>query len=188
MSAKDSDEELMLAYGKGKAKAFDILYMRHKGGLYRYFLRQCGDSGVAEELYQDVWMNVIRTRERYEVRAKFTTWLYRMAHNRLIDHYRRHANRVLASFDDEEGGVEELAARTHEEPENQLVRQRKVQVLGDLIAQLPEAQREAFLLKEEGGLSLEEIAEATGVKREAAKSRLRYAVAKLRHGLQEIDE
>ena len=188
MSTTDSDEALMLAYGQGKAKAFDILYLRHKGGLYRYFLRQCGDGAVAEELYQDVWMSVIRSRERYEVRAKFTTWLYRLAHNRLIDHYRRYANRVALSFDDETSGAEEVTAQAHDEPENQLLRQRQVQVISDLIAQLPEVQREAFLLKEEAGLSLEEIAEATGVKREAAKSRLRYAVAKLRQGLQNTGE
>jgi hypothetical protein len=83
-----SDEELMERYRDGDAGAFDLLYARHKGGVYRYMLRQCNDRGIAEELYQDVWTNLIRARAGYAVTAKFTTWLYRLAHNRLIDHYR----------------------------------------------------------------------------------------------------
>lgn len=176
----------MLAYGKGKAKAFELLYVRHKGGLYRYFLRQCGSAHIAEELYQDVWMSVIRVREQYEVRAKFTTWLYRLAHNRLIDYYRRQAKHLPESYSDTLP-IEEIPATVNDEPETRITHKRQIDLLHDLIVQLPEAQREAFLLKEEGGLSLDEIAEATGVKREAAKSRLRYAIAKLRHGLGELD-
>ena len=80
----------MLCYRDGDAGAFDALYARHKGGLYRYLLRQCREPAAAEELFQDVWMNLIRARARYTVQAKFTTYLYRLAHNRLIDHYRKH--------------------------------------------------------------------------------------------------
>ena len=83
------DEELMTRYRDGDARAFEVLYTRHKGPLYRYLLRQCGAAALAEELFQDVWMNLIRTRERYEARAKFTTWLYTLAHHRVIDHHRR---------------------------------------------------------------------------------------------------
>ena len=82
------DEELMNRYRDGDAHAFEVLYTRHKGPLYRYLLRQCGAAALAEELFQDVWMKLIRARERYEARAKFTTYLYHLAHNRLIDHYR----------------------------------------------------------------------------------------------------
>ena len=89
-TAAVSDEELMLAYRDGDAGAFDTLYRRHKGPVYRYMLRQCRDAGVADELFQDVWMNLIRARESYTVQAKFTTYIYTMAHNRLIDHYRKH--------------------------------------------------------------------------------------------------
>ena len=82
------DEDLMLAYAAGDAAAFDALYARHKGGAYRFVLRGCGHAGVADELFQDVWMNVIRARASYVPSAKFTTWLYRIARNRLIDHRR----------------------------------------------------------------------------------------------------
>ena len=78
----------MLLYRDGEPGAFDVLYARHKGGVYRYLLRQCREAAAAEELFQDVWMNLVRARAGYTVQAKFTTYLYRLAHNRLIDHYR----------------------------------------------------------------------------------------------------
>ena len=84
-----TDEQLMEQYRDGNARAFDVLYERHKGGIYRYLLRQCNNAATAEELFQDVWMNLVRSRQRYTIQAKFTTYLYRMAHNRLIDYYRK---------------------------------------------------------------------------------------------------
>src|SRR3970040_676632 len=100
--AESTDEELMLLYRDGEAGAFDALYARHKGGVYRYLLRQCRDAAAAEELFQDVWMNLIRARAGYTVQAKFTTYLYRLAHNRLIDLYRRNAHATATSFEDED--------------------------------------------------------------------------------------
>jgi RNA polymerase sigma-70 factor (ECF subfamily) len=179
------DEELMNRYRDGDAHAFEVLYTRHKGPLYRYLLRQCGAAALAEELFQDVWMKLIRARERYEVRAKFTTWLYTLAHNRLIDHYRRATAGVPISYDDDpdEPLIEQVADSTAREPDNELDRRRLGKRLLEQITALPEAQREAFLLREESGLSLEEIAKVTGVNAETVKSRLRYALTKLRHGL-----
>jgi len=186
MDTGTADEQLMLRYQQGEHRAFELLYTRHKGALYRYFLRHCGSAAAAEELFQDVWVNLIRSRERYQVRAKFTTYLYRMAHNRLVDHYRRHSRNPGVSFDDHSNPtIENFAAPDREQPEQRLVHNRTIDKLKQLIAALPPAQREAFLLREEGGLSLDEIAEVTDVGREAAKSRLRYAVARLRKGLVE---
>ena len=79
-----ADEELMLAYRHGDAGAFEILYTRHRGALFRFVLRGVADRGVAEELYQDVWMRVIEARSRYTAQARFTTWLYTIAHNLLV--------------------------------------------------------------------------------------------------------
>ena len=184
--ADTGDEELMLSYREGDAGAFDALYARHKGGVYRYLLRQCRDAATAEELFQDVWMNLIRARAGYTVQAKFTTYLYRLAHNRLIDHYRRNGHVALVSFDDEER--EELAELPDERErpaDETLDARRQAGRLLELIAALPEAQREAFMMQQEGGMSVEEIAQATGVNRETAKSRLRYAMARLRQGMRE---
>lgn len=184
--AGSSDEELMLCYRDGDAGAFDALYRRHRGGLYRYLLRQCRHAAMAEELFQDVWMNLIRARAGYAVTAKFTTYLYRVAHNRLIDHYRKHAHAAVASFDDEDcGELESLTDQRERPPDAALDAKRQAERLLALVAELPDAQREAFLLQQEGGMSVEEIAQATGVTRETAKSRLRYATAKLRQGMGE---
>ena len=182
--ADASDESLMLAYRDGDAGAFDRLYERHRGGVYRYLLRQCRNAALAEELFQDVWMNLIRARAAYVVQAKFSTYLYRIAHNRLMDHFRRRD--VLAvSLDDEAAApVDEPAAPPGAQPEiNMEARAQAAQLLA-LLDKLPDEQREAFVLQQEGGLSVEEIADATGVTRETAKSRLRYAMAKLREGMQ----
>jgi RNA polymerase sigma-70 factor (ECF subfamily) len=178
------DEELMLSYRDGDAGAFDVLYSRHKGGVYRYLLRQCREAAVAEELFQDVWMNLIRARAGYTVQAKFTTWLYRLAHNRLVDHYRKTSPAVLVSIEEEEGeAVHELPDGRERPADEALDARRHAARLLELIAGLPEAQREAFLMQQEGGMSVEEIAQATGVTRETAKSRLRYAVSKLKQGM-----
>jgi len=79
----------MLAYRQGDAGAFETLYARHKGPLYRFVLRSVRERGLAEELYQEIWMRVIEARGRYTVQARFTTWLYTIAHHRLTDHWRR---------------------------------------------------------------------------------------------------
>ena len=174
----------MLCYREGDAGAFDVLYARHKGGLYRYLLRQCRDAAVAEELFQDVWSNLIRARAGYTVQAKFATYLYRLAHNRLIDHYRKHNQAAVTSFDAEDGpALEELVDDHGQPPDAAYDVKRQAADLLRLVAELPAPQREAFLLQQEGGMSVEEIAAATGVSRETAKSRLRYALGKLRQGM-----
>lgn len=183
MSQKIPDEALMLRYRDGEAEAFAVLYERHKGPLYRYMLRHCGIAAVAEELFQEVWLSVVRARGQYVVQAKFSTYLYRVAHNRLIDYYRRQAG-ISAVWEDGAGpAVEDVPLSGAEEPENQAHTRALVTHLMELIRMLPEVQREAFLLREEAGMSIEEIAEATGVERETAKSRLRYAMNRLRRGL-----
>src|SRR5688572_13620132 len=178
------DEDLMLAYRDGNAAAFDQLYRRHKGPLYRYLLRQCRDAAAAEELFQDVWMNLVRARASYTVTARFSTYLYRLAHNRLIDHYRRRGPQARVSFDDEGAALEVPAGREAEPHIAFEARAQAARVLAALET-LPAAQREAFVLQHEAGLTLEEIAEATGAGRETVKSRLRYAMAKLREDLSE---
>ena len=186
--AAQSDEDLMLAYAAGDAAAFDALYSRHKGGVYRYLLRQCRQGGVPEELFQDVWMNLIRARASYAPTAKFTTWLYRLAHNRLIDHYRAGGHLTLVSADDDahEELVAALPAARSDEPQARAENRELGERLRTAVAALPPAQREAFLLQQEGGLSLAEIAELTGVGAETVKSRLRYALGKLRGELGQL--
>src|SRR3989344_985417 len=188
MNDTSDDQALMTAYRGGDASAFEILYRRHKGPVYRYLLRQCNNPAIAEEIFHEAWLGLIKAKDRYEPTAKFTTYLYHLAHNRLIDYYRRQAAGIPISYDDDPDPLMERQADVAEhEPENELDRQRMAKKLFGLIADLPDAQREAFLQREEAGMSIEEIAVATGVNAETAKSRLRYAVAKLRSGMQTTD-
>ena len=181
MLSKQLDEDLMIEYRDGNEQAFTVLYGRHKGGLFRYFYHQCSNASDANELLQDVWFNLIRARERYQVSAKFTTYLYRLAHNRLVDYYRRKSHSLPASYSDNyEADCETMVADNSANPEIHMDVKRQIEKLLEQVDVLPEAQREAFLLREEAGLSLEEIAVTTGVNVETAKSRLRYAVSKIR--------
>src|SRR5512134_2032435 len=168
----------MLAYRQGDARAFETLYARHKGPLYRYVLRAVKERALAEELYQEIWMRVIEARARYAVQAKFTTWLYTIAHNRLADHWRKRGLKLVEAAE-----ADDPPAPRGFEPEARAEGRQDLQRLTAALAALPAAQREAFLLHEEAGMTVGEIAAATGSTAEAAKSRLRYALAKLREAL-----
>jgi len=185
--ASKSDETLMSAFRSGDAGAFELLYSRHRGGLYRFLLRQCGVAAVAEELFQDVWMSLIRAKSRYVPQARFATYLYRIAHNKVIDHFRRSTHRPSSpDHDADVDPTDLLVADLREQPDVRLETKAQIERFSVLLQALPDDQREAFVMREEGGLSLAEIAIATGVSEETAKSRLRYAVAKLRRGLVEL--
>jgi RNA polymerase sigma-70 factor (ECF subfamily) len=183
MDAEVDDGTLMLRYRKGDLRAFEMLYARHKGPLYRYLQRLCRSPDTANDLFQEVWSKVIASRERYEVRAQFNTFLFRIAHNCAMDHFRRVASSQAKATHDIEAVAEELPASPLERPE---IQASDAQVRDDFaraLAALPTEQRDAFVLYEESGLSLEEIGKLSGVSMETAKSRLRYAVAKLRVAL-----
>ena len=183
------DEDLMLAYAAGDATAFDTLYVRHKGGVYRYLLHHCGNAGIADELFQDVWMNAIRARATYAPSARFTTWLYRIAHNRLIDHWRATGRVELVTAgpdDDEDDPLDAIPGARNDEPEVRAGAREIAVRLHAALSALPPAQRETFLLHQEGGLDLSEIAALTGAGIETIKSRLRYALAKLRAELGDL--
>lgn len=179
--AEVSDESLMLAYAAGDAAAFERLYQRHRGKLYRFLARQLhGNGALADEMFQDVWQRVISARLGWKPDAAFSTWLYRIAHNRLADHWRALQHRPPAPEDADER-TERMP--DHDTPERQLSEFEERRRLQLALDELPEEQREVILLRLEQELSLEEIGEMTGVGRETVKSRLRYAMDKLRQRL-----
>jgi RNA polymerase sigma-70 factor (ECF subfamily) len=183
MAHTPDDCALMLRYRDGDVAAFEVLYKRHKDAIYRYLLRLCGHRDAAEDIFQEVWGNIVKARKSYRPTAKFTTFLYRVAHNCFIDHLRRnkrHSNNTALDpelFSDPGETLEYAAERA-------LARERLEQALKTL----PDEQRDAFLLHEEGGLTVDQIATVTGCNRETAKSRLRYAVNKLRVAIDEPAE
>jgi len=170
----------MLRYAGGELAAFQLLYERHRGGLYRYFLRQ-SPRDVAEELFQEVWARVIQARRRYRPEATFRTWLYTLARNRLIDWWRREGRDPLAFAVDAE--VDPPEATGGGNPRRMTGLRDCIERLRQLVADLPIPQREAFLLRHEADMTLSEIAAALETGTETAKSRLRYAMERLRAGL-----
>jgi RNA polymerase sigma-70 factor (ECF subfamily) len=188
--SQESDENLMLRFGRGEGAAFEFLYQRHESRVFRYLHRNVRNEASANDLMQEVWFAVVRGAANYQPSAKFTTWLFTIAHNRMVDMIR--ASRRLQSLDagedaDAEGSspLDRLAGDGKLEPLAQVQSQDEAAALLSAVAQLPPEQRSAFLLQAEAGLSVEEIAEATGSSFETAKSRLRYARTKLRQLLWE---
>lgn len=172
-----TDEALMRAYAKGSLEAFDLLYSRHRGPLYRYVLRQVEDAATANDLYQGCWEKIIRARKRYRPSAPFRAWMFRIAHNHVMDYFRKTKPESEIAADDLE--------HPSPGPEKVYLDRDRTAELMEAVSRLPAEQREVLLLKLEGGFDIPAIAGITGVKPETAKSRLRYGVGKLKSELGE---
>jgi RNA polymerase sigma-70 factor (ECF subfamily) len=184
MELLDEDARLMMRYRDGDPDAFLALYARHKGPLYRYLLRQVRNAGAAADLFQEVWSRLVATRSRYEARAKFATYLFHIAHNCTIDFFRRDLKmRHTARSDDADSASAEPEVPEYQRPDRVAEFLEQQSALLAALGALPQEQREAFLLHEETGLTIEEIARVTDVGLETAKSRLRYAIRKLKKSL-----
>lgn len=183
MDHTPEDSALMLRYRDGDVAAFEMLYRRHSDPLYRYLLRLCRHRDNADDIFQEVWGKIIKAADRYRPTAKFSTFLYRVAHNCFIDHLRRnkrhaHPGDLEPDCQADPGDLPEVTT------ERSLARER----LEVALRELPDEQRDVFLLHEEAGFDLNEISTITGCNRETAKSRLRYAVHKLRTAIDEPAE
>jgi len=189
------DDTLMRAFAQGDARAFERLYARHHAALYRFVRRVLGRAAAtqADDVFQDAWLRVVHSRERWSPQgATFRTWLFTLAHNRAIDRLRQSGREV--SLDSTTDGEREPwqpaanaeawqawpAAAAPSTAEDQAFWRAAGQRLLDCLETLPAMQRSAFLLHHEDGLALDELARTLEVGFETAKSRLRYAMAKLR--------
>ena len=177
----DDDDELMQRYARGDMRAFEALYRRHKTALYRYVVRQARNPETANDLFQETWSKVVTSRDRYEPRAQFRTFLFRIAHNCFIDHCRRASVRNESSGG-EDGWEGMLPGSEQDQPDTRAEQAELTTRYRAALSTLPAEQRDVFLLYE-SGLSLDEVASVTAVGAETAKSRLRYAVSKLRAAL-----
>jgi RNA polymerase sigma-70 factor (ECF subfamily) len=184
--AGEPDELLMGRYAAGDAAAFECLYRRHEMRTWRYIERHVGNRATADELMQEVWFAVAREAPRYHASARFTTWLFTIARNRIIDWTRtRRPQTSLEALGGEAATVVQLRTDPSSEPLAAAVAAEQWSALARALAQLPAEQRDAFLMHIEAGLTVEEIAQIAGVSFETSKSRLRYARMKLRDLLQE---
>lgn len=191
----DTDEALMAQYAQGQAAAFNALYTRHEVSVWRYVQRSVQNPSTADELAQELWFAVARAAPSYEAGrngAKFRTWLFTLAHHRIVDHWRAfkpHSSVTIDADDDEAVQLRaQLIADSGFGPLRQIESREQARALIAAVEALPADQREAFLMQAEGGLSVQEIADATGTTHETAKSRLRYARSKLKSLLTEFSE
>lgn len=182
-SSTSSDDALLARYREGDGAAFEILYARHRQGLYRFLLGLSGKPELADEVFQETWLSLIRSASQPQGRATFRTWLFQIARNRLIDHWRKHgAHQPLHDSYDEQ--LHAVGDETND-PEQLLNLSRDSQRLESALQALPADQREVFLLRAHGDLDLAQIASLTDTPLETVKSRLRYAQQKLRRLLAE---
>ena len=189
---EQSDEELMLGYADGDARAFEVLLRRHEKPVFNFIYRSVGRKDIAEELLQDVFLRVIRNASSYQQSAKFTTWLYTIARNICIDRSRKKGGKEL-SLDQPVGEgdkstfldqVVDGSSQMATEYDRDVFRQRLEQAL----AKLPDEQREVFVMREISDLKFREIAEILDIPVPTVKSRMRYALEALRGHLSEYAE
>jgi RNA polymerase sigma-70 factor (ECF subfamily) len=186
----DSDESLMLRYRDGDVRAFEVLVNRHRKPIYNFILRFVRDAAQAEDVLQDTFLRVIKGADAYEKQAKFTTWLYTIARNLCVDASRRGKHRKAASLDapvgDEDGAaLIDLVAGSDAGADKHAISRELGVRLKKAIEALPEEQREIFLLREVSDLQFNEIAQIVGCPENTVKSRMRYALEKLREALEE---
>ena len=181
MDSRLTDEQLMLNYAAQDDRAFAVLYERHKGPVYRYILKSCTQPAIAQELFQELWLKIIRNKQRYDQQYAFTTWAYTMARNLIIDWLRKngqepHNSEVVDSH--------EVADIQLQEPDNVFEKKAMMESVQKAVAQLPYPQREVFLLRHEADMSFQELAAVAECSLEAAKSRYRYAMDKIKTALE----
>lgn len=186
-AAATTDEELIARYAAGEVAAFERLYARYEGPLWRYLLRLTRDRASAEELMQDTWFAVAREAARFRDDGHFAPWLYTIARRRVIDRHRMGRSTLSLQAGDEDG--ESLEQRLEDpaapSPQAESERMQQGEAILAALGRLPPVQRDAFLLQVEAGLAVEQIAQVTGTTFETAKSRLRYAREKLKVLLRE---
>lgn len=177
------DGELVARYADGDVAAFEQLYDRHRAALWRFLERQLRDPSATADVFQETWARVIVHADRYRPSAPFRAWLYRIAHHCCVDHWRRSGRVRRREQQADQSWLTGMPDRDTPGPADLVAHAQAGEALQDAILALPEEQRAAFLLYAEAGLSIAEIAGTMGVGPETAKSRLRYAVARLRRAL-----
>lgn len=188
-----SDEMLMLRYQRGDRSAFAQLVGRHKIRVYNFTLRRLRNAAAAEDVAQEAFLRVVQRASEFKHEARFSTWLYTIVRNLCVDHLRRMKHRSHRSLDEpgETGTplVERVGATTAgSDAERRAASGQMGQRITAAVEALPDDQREVFLLREVAGLPFRDIAELTGTSENTVKSRMRYALERLKAALAEFEE
>jgi RNA polymerase sigma-70 factor (ECF subfamily) len=189
-----TDEALMARYQQGDVAAFAELVARHEKRLWNFVRRFVADSATAEDLLQEVFLRVVRNAAEWQPSAKFTTWLYTIARNLCTDNARRGVFRKVDSLDETPGAsrdesgphrIDKVASPDANAEKAAMDREIATRV-DQAVATLPVEQREVFLMREVMDMSFAEIATATKTSEPTVKSRMRYALERLRGALEEL--
>ena len=176
-----SDEELMQGVGQGSSGSFEALYGRYRRRLYNFILRYVQDEALAEDLFQEAFLRLLRAAPRWRPRARLSTWLYRVALNLCID-----SSRKRRESDLDPAAAEALVDR-RPGPQDRLQASEMAQWLKAEVARLPAEQRAVLLLRVYEGLSEREVAEVVGCPVGTVKSRLHYALRRLRQRMAQAE-
>ena len=194
MLRDEADEALMIRYQNGEVRAFEILLERHRRPVYNFILRFVGSRELAEDLIQDTFLRVIRGASNYQQKAKFTTWLYTIARNLCVDQSRRKKHRKAASLDQpmtksaESGTLLDVIPGKDMPSDRKAVSRQLHQTIHKAINSLPDEQREVFLMREFLNMPFKQIAQIVEMPENTVKSRMRYALEKLRLELDEYKD
>lgn len=185
------DEELMLSAGRGRVEAFEALVGRYEAALVRYFYRCTWDRARAEDLAQEVFVKLFTHSRDYAPTAKFTTYLYRVAHNLWVDDFRRRRHeRGQVSLEAEDAGGtslrEVVVGPGEDDPRDSARKEEIVEAVIEAVESLSEGQRAVFVLAEVEGMKYAEVAGILGIPEGTVKSRMHAAVARLRERLEAV--
>ncbi len=187
---RKTDESLVEMFANGDNQAFDILLDRHKDRVYNYILLIVRNREMAEDIFQETFMRAIMTikQGRYMENGKFSAWICRIAHNQIIDIYRRERNEKTVSNEEyEDIDLFNDVKLCEENIEDKMVREQVMRDVNNLMLHLPDEQREVVYMRYYQDLSFKEIADITGVSINTALGRMRYAVMNMRRMAQDKD-
>jgi RNA polymerase sigma factor (sigma-70 family) len=182
MSKTVTDHELIQRFISGDQSSVETLILRHKNKVYGYISMYIRDQALAEDIFQDTFLKVIQSLKtgRYQENGRFISWVMRIAHNLIIDHFRREKQMHVISNDDYESDLFNSKKLCEENVEDVMVKRQVIKDVRRLIQLLPEDQREVVILRHYTGLSFKEIADISNVSINTALGRMRYALINMR--------
>jgi len=187
MNKSISDYELITRFIKGEQSCFEELIHRHKNKVFAYISLYIRDQALAEDIFQDTFLKVIQSIKagKYSDNGKFISWVMRIAHNLIIDHFRRIKQMNVISNDNYESDLFNSKRFAEDNIEDNMIKRQIQKDIRKMISSLPDDQREVVILRHYAGLSFKEIADLTEVSINTALGRMRYALINMRKIMEE---